>query len=123
MGSIFVKDFSIMSNIKDGDKLYIIVREDLSPGARLAQSVHAAFAYAREHQELTHLWMDNSNHICILEIENEEKLKELLQKAVNKNVKCSSFNESDMNDELTSIALEPSNKTRKLCYNLKLALK
>jgi hypothetical protein len=38
------------------EKLYIVTRRDLHPGARLAQSVHAAVAYALEHPAATRAW-------------------------------------------------------------------
>lgn len=111
-----------MFDIKYGDKIYIIVRADLNPGQILAQSCHSAIDFVMLYPEFSGEWRTKSDHICVLEIENEEKLKELLQKAKDKNIMHSAFFESDMNNELTAIALAPSNKTRKLCYHLKLAL-
>ena len=57
------------------DKLYIVVLKELLPGQKLAQSVHCAFSFAQEHNDLTSQWMSISNYICVLEIE-EDKLNQ-----------------------------------------------
>lgn len=59
----------------------------------------------------------------MLIINSEEELYKLLEKASSKQIKFSSFREPDINNELTSIVLEPGEKSKKLCSNLKLAFK
>lgn len=110
-----------MSQIKANDKLYIIIRSDLKSGAKLAQACHCAFQFAKEHPEVTSNWMNISNYICILESENEANLLELLSKANNEGIKTSYFLEEDFGNSLTAIALEPGNKSKKLCQKLPLA--
>lgn len=100
-----------------------MVRKDLTPGAKLAQSVHAAFRFADEWRHTTNDWLDNSEYICILEIENEAALMALWEKAVQENIRCSSFREPDYNNSLTALALAPCPESKKLCSRLKLALK
>lgn len=95
----------------------------MKPGSILAQSVHAAFTFGQEHPALTNDWLINSNYICILEIDNEEKLGELLSKAKQQNIPVSAFIEPDYDNSLTAIALAPTAASKKLCSNLRLALK
>lgn len=99
------------------------MRKDLTPGAKLAQSVHAAFRFADDWRYTTQKWMDNSEYICILEAENEEKLNNLLEKAVQENIPSSFFREPDFDNSLTAIALGPCAQSKKLCSNLPLALR
>ena len=105
------------------DKLYIVVRKDLTPGAKLAQSVHAAFRFADEWRHTTNDWMDNSEYICILEANNEAELNALLESAKQANIPNSHFIEPDFDNSLTAIALAPGPQSKRLCSNLSLALK
>lgn len=68
-------------------------------------------------------WYSKSNHLVLLSCENEESLKQLLEKASIKGIKASAFTEPDFNDELTAIAFEPSDDTCKLVSSLPLAFK
>jgi hypothetical protein len=100
-----------------------VVRQDLEPGMQLAQSCHACFAFAQEHFDATKQWMDVSNYICVLGIENEDGLKQLIMAAQEQGIKHSIFREDDIDNEITAIALEAGEKSKKLCSRLKLALK
>jgi hypothetical protein len=100
-----------------------VVRKDLEPGARLAQSCHACFQFAMEHPQLTGEWFRDSNYICILEIDNEQQLLKLYERAIEQNISISRFIEPDFDNSLTAIALEPGTMSKKLCSNLPLALR
>lgn len=67
--------------------------------------------------------MKNSNYICILEAENEQSLINLLEKAKSREIANSYFQEPDFENTVTAIALAPGEQSRKLCSNLRLALK
>jgi hypothetical protein len=67
--------------------------------------------------------MNISNYICILETDTEASLLELLTQAKNEGIKTSYFIEEDLDNSLTAIALEPGEKSKKICSNLPLALK
>lgn len=105
------------------NKLYIIVRNDLSPGSQIAQACHSIIGFQLKFPNIIKTWEYESNTIVILQIENLEKLMNLLNSAHYENIKCFGFYEPDMNDELTAIVLEPTEKSKYLCANLKLALK
>lgn len=103
--------------------MYIVVRKDLKSGAKLAQSCHAALSFREEHSELAVQWLKESNFICILEIENEMELQNLRRKAIELGIPNSSFIEPDFDNSLTAVAFAPILESKKLCANLKLALK
>lgn len=105
------------------DKLFIVTRSDLPAGARAAQSVHAALAFAHQHPEIEGAWYSGSNNIVILEAADEDALVSLMQ-AVEKapgTVTCSFFREPDFEDEITALAI--SAEGWRLLSHLPLALR
>jgi peptidyl-tRNA hydrolase len=102
--------------------MYVVVRGDLSPGLQMAQALHAAFTFAVWFPQHTKEWMDSSNYLVVLQTKNEAELQELLEVAKEQNIICASFCEPDIDNQLTAICLGPSEASRKLCRNLKLAL-
>ena len=111
-----------MSEIKEGDKLYLVTRKDLSPGQRAVQAAHALQEFAIEYPETNRAWYDNSNYLAILEVENEEALEALAGEAHGNFFQTVWFYEPDMENQLTAIAIEPQGGKR-LCSNLPLALR
>lgn len=90
---------------------------------QLAQSCHVSFAFSNEHFDITKNWMNISNYICILSAENEKELIKLIDGCIDSNVKFSIFRESDLDNQITAIAIEPGIKSKKICNQLKLALR
>ena len=82
-----------------------------------------AFSFAQEFPNETKQWMNDSNYICCLSVQNEQELHKIIKKALLNNIRFSIFKEPDIEDQVTAIALEPGQKTKKLCSNLKLALR
>lgn len=76
-----------------------------------------------EHFELTKSWLNASETIVCLGIKNEEELIKLIKKAEDRNIKHTIFREPDMDNQITSIVLEPSDNSKKLCSNLGLVLR
>lgn len=107
----------------NNQKLYIITRSDLPPGYQATQSTHSALNFAIEHPEIFKEWQQNSNYIAQLSIKDKKELSKLADKARYKGIKITKFYEPDLNGELTSICLEPSLESKKLCSNLPLMLK
>lgn len=103
----------------DNTKLYIIVRKDLSPGAQLAQAIHASDEFGRVHPQIKHDWMKRSNTLAVLSVENEKQLLHIEATAFEKNINFASFREPDLNHSLTAVVLEPNGKC--LCRKLRLA--
>ena len=112
-----------MEQIKEGDKLYIVVRADINPGLQCAQIAHTAFGFSLKYPEETLNWYNNSNYIAILNCNNEEYLRKLIDKSIVKNIKHYVFVESDLDNQITAVAFEATISSKKMCSNLKLALK
>jgi len=85
--------------------------------------LHAAEQFQKEHDDVQSEWYFKSRHIVILSCDNEKSLNELLLKAHTRGILCSDFTEPDFENELTAIALEPSEESQKLASNLPLAFR
>lgn len=113
----------MMSQIKSGDKLYIVTRKDLTPGQQISQSLHVFREFVNQYNEIENDWYNNSNYICILSANDESHLNDIIEKCMLNKVKFSIFKEPDYNDSITSIAIEPGLKSKKITSSLPLALK
>lgn len=102
------------------DKLYLVTRRDLPPGSRASQLCHAMREYVEHCPASERAWYETSNTLVCLEAENEDALRELIDKALARDVPVASFEEPDLNGSLTAIALGPSAKS--MVRHLPLAL-
>lgn len=102
--------------------MYVIVRSDLAPGYQLPQSTHSAVSWIFKYPEESKSWHENSDYLIVLNIDNEAKLIELMEKAESLNIKSVGYREEDLDGQYTALCLEPGDVTKKLCRNLKLAL-
>lgn len=109
--------------MKPQDKLFLITRQDLSPGYQAVQSCHALRQFTAEHPEKDLEWFTTSNYLALLSVKNEHELRKLFIDAKESGLKCSGFEEPDVDNELTAIAIEPGERSRELCKKLPLALK
>ena len=109
--------------IKEGDKLYVITRQDLTFGQQASQLCHALRQFANDHPEIDKCWFDNSNYICLLAVSSENELHELCRKVEELGLHYSKFHEEDLDNALTAICLEPGKITKKLVSSLNLAFK
>jgi len=87
------------------------------------QGMHAIIQFCIEYPEITKDWHYISNYIGFLSVKNEEELFKLIEKAKEREIKYSIFQETDIDNQVTGLALEPGIKSKKLCSNLPLALK
>lgn len=99
-------------------KMYILVRQDLSSGYQLPQSIHAKDQFTHEYPDIENRWYTKSNTIVVLGVKNEHALKAFAYLADSQGLKHSMFYEPDI-DEYTALAIEPSEQTSKLVSNLK----
>lgn len=92
------------------DKLYLVTRRDLPPGSRVAQLCHAMREYVEKHPASEKAWYETSNTLVCLEAADEPSLRELIDKALARDVPVAVFEEPDLGGALTAIALGPSAK-------------
>jgi peptidyl-tRNA hydrolase len=95
----------------------------MSPAYQAVQSGHAAIQFQYDYPSIAKEWHDNSKYLIYLSVENEFELQKLIHKLQKSNIKYSIFRESDIDNQITAIAIEPSDKTRKLVSSLPLMLK
>ena len=103
--------------------MFVITRQDISPGLQCSQIVHASDQFKYEHPTDHESWFRNSNYLAILSVKNESELLSLVEKVCSHNLVHSTFSEPDLNNELTAIAVAPSKAAKKLFSSLPLALK
>jgi hypothetical protein len=101
----------------------MITRKDLEPGYQGTMAIHAAIQFGMEHPITNKNWYEKSNYVGFLSVSNEEELLFLSRKAMMLEIECSIYREPDINNEIAAIALAPGKRSKKLCSNLKLALK
>ena len=109
--------------INEKSKLIVVTRKDLIPGSQAVQATHAAIEFIFEHPEIAHDWYKISKYIVQLSVNNQEELLELSDKLSWKGILFSEFREPDLDNELTAIALEPSEKARRVVSSMPLMLK
>lgn len=103
-------------------KLTTVTRNDLSPGYQLVQASHSNIQFLIEHPQISKEWYKNP-YLAALSTKDENSLKNIIKKAEEKGIKYSVFREPDIDNQITAITLEPSDKTRRLTSSLPLALK
>ena len=111
------------TQIQKTDKLYVVTRKDLFPGAQIAQAIHAITEFGFEHPDVYSNWHSASNYICVLSAKNENELLSLIDRLIKKGIKFSIFREPDLDNEITAIAIEPAIESKKICSSYSLALK
>lgn len=104
------------------DKLFLITRADLPPGAQAVQAAHAFRELIALYPNEEAAWYRVSNHIALLAARNERELANLLRAARDRGIPHASFREPDFGGQLTAIALAPGPHARSICRKLPLAL-
>jgi len=103
------------------EKLYVVVRGDLSPGSQAVQGMHAMRQFVAEHSERERRWFEESNHIAFLSVPGRRELEELRWRARREGIPGSSFEEPDLGGERTALTMGP--EARRICARLGLALR
>jgi len=102
--------------------LVTVVRRDLSFGQQLAQTIHSSSRFAYHHPELHKEWIEKSEYVVSLSVDNEEKLQRLYYKLLDNGATVVAFHEPDICNQLTSICYYGTPELIKITSNLKLAL-
>jgi peptidyl-tRNA hydrolase len=108
--------------MRPDDKLYLVTRADLAPGAQAVQAAHALQQFNVEHPDTARAWHTESNYLALLSVPNEARLAEVLRKAKRRGLEASAFREPDFGDALTAIAIAPGEDARAITRSLPLAL-
>ena len=103
-------------------KLTIVTRKDLTPGYMATQSIHSSLKFASEFQQIFKEWLKEP-YLAVLSVKDEQELLMLISKLEKSNLKYSIFRESDIDNQITSICIEPSKETRRITSSLPLLLK
>jgi peptidyl-tRNA hydrolase len=101
------------------NKLYVVVRDDLSDAQKAVQATHAALQFSHEHRDSFTDWVTGSNILVVLEVRDETHLESIVRLSSDSGVKYSKFYEPDIGNKLTAVALEC--KAKKICGRLPLA--
>lgn len=95
-------------------KLRVVSRRDLQIQVAGVQSAHAAIDFQHDYPEIAKEWQTKSNYLVFLTVANEEQLIKLITKAILSGIKHTVFREPDLNNQITAVAFEPSEASRKL---------
>ena len=87
------------------ERLYVLVRSDLTPGMKVAQSCHAMAAFAADHPSVTALWHTEGNNLVCLEVSSEDELLEIAERARQIGALTSLFAEPDLGGQFTAAAI------------------
>ncbi len=109
--------------LQNNSKLVVVTRQDLSPGLQAVQSAHSAIDFLFKHPELAKEWHTVSNYLIFVSAKDEKELEFLSEKCKLKKVIHTVFRESDLENQITAICLEPSEQTQKLISSFPLTLK
>ena len=88
----------------------------------MAQTLHSSSRFAYHHPELHREWIEKSEYVVSLSVDNEEKLKRLYYKLLDNGATVVAFHEPDIGDQLTSICYYGTPEMIKITSNLKLSL-
>jgi peptidyl-tRNA hydrolase len=98
----------------------VVTRRDLPISYQAVQAAHAAIDFQHAYTHEAKEWHKSSNYLIFLTVENEDELKKLILKSAERYIKLTPFREPDIDNELTAVALEPSEATRKVTSSLPL---
>lgn len=95
----------------------------MSPGYQAVQSSHALIDFIFRYPEMCLQWHNDSNYLIQVVCKNESELIKYKELALKRGIKLIEFFEPDLDNQLTAIALEPTELSRKLISNLPLMLR
>lgn len=96
------------------EKLRVVSRRDLTIPYQAVQSGHAAIDFQHQHPVEAKEWQTKSNYLAFLTVEDEPELIKLISKAILYGIKHTVFREPDINNQITAVALEPSDTSKRL---------
>jgi len=109
--------------MRTNQKLYVVTRRDLSPGAQAVQGMHALVEFKFENPDQAREWHAESNTLGFLSVADEKELNELSGKLFSLGIAHSLFREPDMGMSLTALAIEATDQAMEAVRHLPLAMK
>jgi len=105
------------------DKLYVLVREDLSSAQKAVQACHAVAEFALRYGDMISVieWSDKHKTIVIVETDMDGIYKSFTQLSGTCSI-LQGFHDPDMGDALTAFACLPDKNGKKLLSKFKLIL-
>lgn len=107
-----------MSDEKPVLKMYVLVRQDITPGYQIAQAIHAKDQFTHTYPDIEKQWYDASNTIVVLGVPNLETLHMFARLATETGLRNSLFYEPDI-DQHTALAIEPGEASAELLMQLR----
>lgn len=110
----------IIKNFKeesDNQKLYVLVRKDLSKSSPAVQAGHCVSEFCLRNN-LSKIW--NNNTLIYLQLNNLSELNLYIQKFIDNNIEINSFKEPDLDNQITAICGLVKVKDSKFLKDLKL---
>ena len=104
------------------NKLTVVTRQDLTPGYQATQATHSALLFSQEFTQIYEKW-SKLPYLSLLSVKDENELNSLIKKLKKSNLYFSIFTEPDIDNQVTSVCIEPSDKTRRLTSSLPLMLR
>lgn len=109
--------------MQTNQKLYVVTRRDLSPGAQAVQGMHALVEFKFEYPEHASAWHAESNTLGFLSVPDEKALNELCGLLFSLDIRHTMFREPDMGYALTALAIEATDQAMESVRPLKVALR
>ena len=104
------------------NKLIVVSRRDLTASYQSVQAGHAIAKFHYEYPGISKKWYIESNYLVYLSVKNESELHRLIFKLKKSNLNFSVFTEPDIDNQITSVCIEPSDKTKRITSSLPLML-
>lgn len=92
----------------------MVTRRDLPIGTQSLQAGHASIDFQHQYPFEAKEWHKNSNYLVFLTVENEQALIKLITKSILTGIKHTIFREPDLGNQITAVAFEPTEASRKL---------
>lgn len=115
-----LQDNSESQDSKNEEKLVFVTRQDLSFGYQISQTAHVVSAFEDKYPEIYQRWKRDSNSLICLAVKDQDALRKLKMTLTKKGVKYAEFFEPDVK-QVTALAVEPSEMTRKVTKYIPLA--
>ena len=89
----------------------------------MAQTIHSSQRFAYHYPDLHRDWIEKSEYVVSLSVNNEEQLQRLYYKLLDNGANVVAFHEPDIQNQLTSICYYGTPELMKITQKLDLSFK